>query len=140
MSKAIRDNSLYRILDANINRASEGLRVCEEICRFALDARPATAGFKAIRHALAKEVAGLYSRKKLLANRDSRGDIARTLTTVSELRRGSLEDVYRANIQRVKESLRVLEEFGKLVDPRAALSFKRLRYRVYEAEKRTASL
>ncbi len=140
MSKAIRDNSVYRILDANINRASEGLRVCEEICRFTLDSRSATAGFKNIRHALAKTVSGLYSRRKLLANRDSGGDIARTLTTVSELRRAGLADVYQANIQRVKESLRVLEEFGKLVDPRAALSFKKLRYRVYEAEKRTASL
>ena len=137
MSKAIRDKAVYRIIDANNNRASEGLRVCEEIARFVLGNKALTARFKGLRHQLRQEVSALYSRQKLLAGRDSAADIGRTLTTVSELRRGTLEDVYHANIQRVKESLRVLEEFTKLIDTRSALAFKRLRYRVYGAEKKT---
>jgi len=37
---------LFRIIDANVNRSSEGLRVCEDIARFALDDRVLTRSLK----------------------------------------------------------------------------------------------
>ena len=46
----------------------------------------------------------------------------------SELKRENLSDIFYANAQRVKESLRVLEEVTKLLDPRCALKLKKLRY------------
>ena len=53
-----------------------------------------------------------------------------------EMQRSDLNDIFFANIQRVKESIRVLEEFSKLLDKKSALAFKRLRYQIYEVEKK----
>ena len=57
-------------------------------------------------------------------------------TTHSELKRVKVEDILFANLQRIKESVRVLEEFSKLVDVKAAEDFKKLRYKFYALEKK----
>ena len=125
---------LYRIIDANFNRSKEGLRVCEDIARFVWDDRVITAAFKGIRHDLheAIEPLGLL---KVLSFRDIQQDVGKA-TSSSELRRGKLDDVFWANSQRVKESLRVLEEITKLSDPKSSLLIKDLRYKVYAIEQK----
>ena len=133
--KVLRKNSnIYRIIDANLNRVKEGLRVCEEIARFVLDNHKLTASFKQIRHEIDRVARKVYPVSALLGERNSGADVGR-LNSRGELQRSSCQDIFRANIQRVKESLRVLEEFAKLIDEKTALSFKRLRYKVYEIEK-----
>lgn len=130
----MRKNNIYRIIDANLNRVKEGLRVCEEIARFILNNHKFTADFKNIRH----EIDGIIQKacpvSVLLKERNSDGDVGR-LNSRGELKRSNCRDIFWANIQRAKESLRVLEEFSKLIDEKSALSFKRLRYKVYEIEK-----
>jgi thiamine-phosphate pyrophosphorylase len=128
--------AVHRIIDANVNRAKEGLRVCEEIARFVLGSRQLTAEIKNIRHGLdaASEAAGVSLRERL-TSRNTRCDVGRTVHE-GELSRTCQADIFYANIQRVKESLRVLEEFFKLLRPRAALKAKALRYRVYAVEKK----
>ena len=76
----------------------------------------------------------IYPVSLLLRERKSNADVGR-FNSSGELKRGNCKDIFWANMQRVKESLRVLEEFSKLVDIRAALGFKQLRYKVYEIEK-----
>ena len=127
-------NSVHRIVDANLNRVKEGLRVCEEITRFILDNPKFTASLKKIRHEIDDIVRKTYPAYVLLKERNSNGDVGR-LNSRGELKRVSCKDVFWANIQRVKESLRVLEEFSKLIDVKAALCFKQLRYKVYAIEK-----
>ena len=127
-------NKIHRIIDADLNRAKEGLRVCEEITRFILDDRKFTALFKLYRHEIDGIVKKVYPASKLLGQRKSSSDVGRE-NCRSELKRSCLQDIFWANIQRVKESLRVLEEFSKLENKKAALRFKQLRYRVYEIEK-----
>ena len=129
-----RENKISRIIDANLNRAKEGLRVCEEVTRFILDNRKFTASFKEIRHKIDCLSNKIYSPAKLFSQREAHADVGR-LNSCGETKRGNCKDVFRANIQRVKESLRVLEEFSKLVDIKVALGFKQLRYKVYEIEK-----
>lgn len=128
--------NIHRIIDANLNRVKEGLRVCEEITRFILDDRQLTALFKLYRHEIDAILKKVYPAAKLLSGRRSAGDVGR-LNSRSELKRSGLKDVFWANIQRVKESLRVLEEFSKLKNRGAALRFKQLRYKVYEIEKKS---
>ena len=128
--------SIHRIIDANLNRVKEGLRVCEEVARFILDSRKFTADFKKIRHEIDDIVRRNYSASLLLKERNSNSDVGR-LNSRGELKRANCKEIFWANIQRVKESLRVLEEFSKLADSKAALSFKQLRYKVYEIEKRS---
>ncbi len=136
LSKISQKNNIYRIIDANLNRVKEGLRVCEEITRFILDNHKFTALFKKLRH----EIDGLARKicpvSVLLKQRKSDCDVGRH-NCCGELKRGNCKDIFWANIQRVKESLRVLEEFSKLTDPLTAKAFKQLRYKVYEIEKKS---
>jgi thiamine-phosphate pyrophosphorylase len=128
--------STHRIIDANINRAKEGLRVCEEVARFILNSRSFTRHFKKIRHKIDYLLIKLFaSRQGLLNSRHSRKDVGREIFS-GELKRKNCQDIFSANIQRVEESLRVLEEFTKLSDAKVAMAFKRLRYDIYEIEKR----
>jgi len=129
------DQKVYRIIDANLNRSREGLRVCEEIARFVLDDKRLTEEFKGLRHKITDCIkfypAGLQD---IVAARDPGGDVGRGRQAV-ERHRKDWKGVSLANIERVKESLRALEEFSKLVDIRIADRFKRLRFKAYEAEK-----
>jgi thiamine-phosphate pyrophosphorylase len=134
--RALDQQGLYRILDANINRSREGLRVCEEIARFSINSRSISTRLKAVRH----EISGLMMRvpsfrRRLLGSRDSEGDVAVDAGIAAEMTRSGGADIFYANIQRSKESLRVLEEFSKLIDPKLSSAFRRLRFRVYSVEK-----
>jgi thiamine-phosphate pyrophosphorylase len=137
--KDINKQGINRIIDANTNRAKEGLRVCEEITRFVLNNSALTSRFKQARHSIDSLVRGLDKRSLLLYQRDSRKDIGKHILG-NETERGTLSDVFFANIQRAKESIRVLEEFSKLKNKKLALKFKDIRYTLYDLEKKTAVL
>ncbi len=124
---------VFRIIDANANRCAEGLRVVEEIARFSLEDDHLFREIKDIRHALRNTVEGILSSPGRFRNGE--GDVGAILTTKSESSRDSFDSVRRANFLRAEESLRVLEEFGKLVDTGAAARFKSLRFRLYSVEK-----
>jgi thiamine-phosphate pyrophosphorylase len=126
-------SQIHRVVDANYNRAKEGLRVCEDVCRFVGDDPKATACFKKVRHDLTLAVA-IFGLKDIVASRNIARDVGRK-TIAAESRRSNIGDIFYANAQRVKESLRVLEEFAKLKDAGAAADLKKLRYTVYDIEK-----
>lgn len=138
MLKTSKINNVDRIIDANINRVKEGLRVCEEITRFILNDRKLTADFKNVRHAIDGLTKRLPQEISLLNKRDSLFDVGRNIYA-NELKRKNCKDIFLANLQRSKESVRVLEEFSKLYSAKVALGFKRIRYALYEIEKRTVS-
>ena len=126
------EGKLRRILDANFNRAKEGLRVCEDTCRFFFDAQGATRRYKDIRHELTAAMAELEI-LDLIHGRDVGTDVGRK-SSKTESKRRNIHDIFYANSQRVKESIRVLEEFAKILNPRTAERLKILRYRVYDLE------
>lgn len=138
MPAHFKTETINRIIDANINRTKEGLRVCEEITRFVLDNRKLTAEFKKIRHKIDTIVKRLPDiRLDLLKARKSLTDVGRNIY-INELKRKDFGDIFFANIQRVKESIRVLEEFTKLKNINFAVEFKKIRYNIYEIEKKAA--
>ncbi|PIS31402.1 thiamine phosphate synthase [Candidatus Saganbacteria bacterium CG08_land_8_20_14_0_20_45_16] len=123
--------SIKRIIDANINRAVEGVRVIEEISRFVLEDKKTTGELKHIRSVLrllAKELG-------VLNNRKISTDVGKDSFSKTEARRETLLDIFAANIKRVQEALRVLEEFSKLTAPKAGQTFKKIRFQIYELEK-----
>lgn len=128
------DGAVYRILDASLNRANEGLRTVEDHARFVLDAPKWTEQLKQLRHGLAAAAATL-DRACLLANRDTENDCGTVITTSAERSRASTADVAAAAFSRVQQSLRSLEEYGKLVSPEMAGQFEQLRYLSYTLEK-----
>lgn len=122
-----------RVIDANLNRAKEGLRVIEDIFRFILNDNALRLRARSIRHALdtlAQESIG----KKAIARRNSKRDIGRFVDRL-EIKRTNYADILYSNLQRTKESLRVLEEFFKLIAPAKVMVVKKMRYAMYELER-----
>lgn len=120
----------YRILDASANRTTEGMRTIEEYVRFALDASNLTEVAKQLRHDLAAAV-GRLPRLELIAHRDTDADVGTNVETQSEYQRASIHEVIRAAAERVQQSLRVMEEYGKTLDVEFARDVEAIRYRVY---------
>ncbi|MDD5166507.1 MAG: thiamine-phosphate pyrophosphorylase [Candidatus Omnitrophica bacterium] len=136
MPKYPQNKFINRIIDANINRAKEGLRVCEEITRFILNNRSLTSELKRLRHSL-DLIFKRLPKDIILQERESTKDVGKNIY-INELKRRDCCEIFFANIQRAKESVRVLEEFSKLINKNIAIEFKKIRYDIYAAEKRIA--
>ncbi len=130
----ITEKHFWRIIDANYNRAKEGLRVCEDICRFVWGQKAFTAKLKRIRHEVTEKILQLPL-DYIVTSRDIREDVGKG-STASEFKREGVKEVFYANMQRVKESLRVLEEITKIYKVALAQDFKNIRYQLYEIEKK----
>ena len=128
-------HKVLRIIDANLNRSREGLRVCEDIARFLLNDAKSARKFKLIRQGIFKTIKdSKIDYLELLKERDSTRDVGR-FTTKNEKVRGSWQSVFFANIERAKESVRVLEELLKTISKRLAEKFKKIRFAIYDIEK-----
>jgi len=123
-----------RAIDAAANRAREGLRAAEDYLRFVLDDRHLTGQCKQLRHQLADALAPIDLSKRMAA-RETQADVGTTLSTTGEEQRAAAADVLTANLTRLQEALRGLEEFGKLVNPTVAAKIKQLRYRSYTLQR-----
>jgi thiamine-phosphate pyrophosphorylase len=123
---------MFRLIDANLNRLSEGLRLLEDVARFILNDATLSSRLKALRHDLLIKTESFQ--QTLLTARDAEGDV--TAFSKETMSRSDVNDVVTANARRVTESLRVLEEFAKLpdidLDP---MKFKRARFEIYEIER-----
>jgi thiamine-phosphate pyrophosphorylase len=123
-----------RVLDAAANRAREGLRAVEDYCRFVLDDAFLTGRLKELRHGLTEALADLAP-GLLLEARETERDVGTALSTAAERHRASLLEVVRANLKRLEEALRTLEEYGKVVSPRLGQTVEGLRYGAYTLER-----
>jgi thiamine-phosphate pyrophosphorylase len=123
------ESAIYRILDANLDRAREGLRIVEEWCRFGLNSTKFTDECKHLRQELAR-----WHSFEIRTARDTPGDPGTELTHPQEEQRSSLRDVLVANFCRIQEALRVLEEYGKVYHADMSAACKQIRYRVYTLE------
>lgn len=128
------ESAIYRILDANLDRAREGLRIIEEWFRFGLNNAVLTEECKQLRQELAQ-----WHTDEIRAARDTPNDPGTDLTHPQEEARSSVEQVLRVNFCRIQEALRVLEEYGKLYAVEMGAACKRMRYRVYILESQLTS-
>jgi len=118
-----------RLLDANLNRLKEGIRVVEDIFRYILDDKINSKRLKELRH-----LAKLPNYQELLDSRDIKNDVLKQ-TTKSESNRANLNSILIANFKRAQEAARVLEEFTKLISNETSQTFKYIRYELYDIEK-----
>lgn len=119
-----------RIVDANFNRASEGLRVVEEYFRFAASDAQLARTCKELRHHLRQLLAAIPA-GELARSRQTERDVGTEISTLAEQERDSLSDVAIANWKRVEQALRAIEEYGKLLSPLDVRELEQLRYRAY---------
>lgn len=129
--------NILRVLDANFNRSKEALRVIEDIFRFVLPNDKLRKKSRALRHSL-DEITKNKIFKEAILSRDSQFDPGRRVD-VLELNRKTTSDVLYANLQRAKESVRVLEEFLKIISPQKVRLLKKIRYDIYSLEKKVIS-
>lgn len=134
-NKGSMESATARILDANLNRLREALRVVEEAFRFAADHAGASARLKAQRHRL-QGIEERLDRRVLLAARRADEDVGRHIEEATEGIRRDLGDVLQANLKRAQEACRVLEEYGKLAAGDFAAAMKEMRFELYEIEQR----
>ena len=120
---------IYRILDANLDRSREALRTIEEWCRFGLEDLALCDRCKQMRQELAQ-----WHKEEFRRARNTPDDPATSLSHANEVSRADVQAVLRANMARLQESLRVLEEYSKVVDPSMGAAMKTMRYQVYTLE------
>ena len=119
--------NLYRIIDANLNRTVEALRVLEEIARFKLNDFVLSTKLKNIRHDICMFFDAEYN--NLLNSRDTINDIGTKMENITKASRDNItiQSIFRSNIKRLEQALRVLSEYSNLSDD--------YRYMVYTIEK-----
>lgn len=128
------DMDSARILDANLNRAREAARVVEDYCRFALDDRFLTEQLKDLRHELGA-ISARFPPHLLLAARETLRDVGTSVSASGEYERTTPAHVVAVNLKRIQESLRTLEEYGKLFGSDIGRELESLRYRTYTLER-----
>ena len=109
------------------------MRVCEEVARLVLDDAVLTRRCQRLRYSV-QRAASLLPKGKLLRARDSRSDVGRPALRGAARRHRTARDLAAANLKRVQEALRVLEEFSRLVKPSAGRAFGTLRFKAYTLE------
>lgn len=119
-----------------MNRAAEGLRVVEDYARLVLDDPHLTQMCKCLRHELAEAAsAAAFGQADLLASRDTQHDVGTAISTAGEQAREESWEVCTASFKRIEQSLRSLEEYGKLADGSFSRRMEALRYECYTLEK-----
>lgn len=131
--------SVLRILDANANRATEGMRAIEEFARFSLDDQNLSRQCKLVRHEISETMASLSPVADRLRARETNDDVGRGISAPAEYTRSSFSQIVVANLERCQQALRSLEEYAKVLDVSAAMGFEAARYRVYSLAKALSS-
>lgn len=124
---------IYRIVDANINRVSEGLRVIEDIERFIYEDEKTSKSLREIRHKVRKS----FTTEELIINRNSTQDIGLDISKTSTLdKKENIQTLLLSNFKRVEEGLRSIEETLKVLGYyEISKIYEDLRYQVYNIEK-----
>lgn len=125
---------MYRIIDANINRVSEGLRVLEDHARFDKNNKDLSSEIRTLRHHVRKT----FDENTLIKNRDTIRDVGIETSKENNLdKKTSISALLKANIKRVQEGLRVIEENLKVMGyDQISKSYESFRYQSYRLEQK----
>lgn len=124
---------VLRMIDANINRVSEGLRVLEDIARFYMNNHECSKVLRELRHTVRKT----FDVSNLMLSRDTQNDVGIKTTRETNLdNKSSMEQLIKANFKRVQEGLRVIEDSLKITKHcEHSKTYENVRYKTYQIEK-----
>ena len=123
------DLRIYQIIDANLDRAREGLRVLEDWARFGLGEEKYVERIKNFRQILGKNHLKVYKQ-----SRNHIEDKCKGLTHKEQTNRKTYEQIISSNSGRVQEALRVVEEFSRLHNHELSKIASEIRYEIYTLE------
>jgi thiamine-phosphate pyrophosphorylase len=132
-------NEMLRLIDANANRAREGIRTCEDYIRFTVQHARWALVLKSMRASITTIINANVAEHELIAARHVSGDLGRPVdddALQSEHLKNNEDalSVARRGLKRGQEALRVLEEFLRVRNPESAVQFSKHRYTLYEVE------
>ena len=123
------DLRIYQIIDANLDRAREGLRVLEDWARFGLGKEKYVEKIKNFRQILGKNHLEVYKQ-----SRNHNEDRCKGLSHEEQINRKTPEQIISSNSGRVQEALRVIEEFSRLHNHELSKIASEIRYEIYTLE------
>ncbi|WP_366924441.1 thiamine phosphate synthase [Metallumcola ferriviriculae] len=123
----------YRIIDANINRVAEGVRVLEDISRFIIENPDTTNSLRELRHRIRKS----FSHPRLANYRNAAGDIGLSVSAATTWdNKGNISDLVTGNFKRIQEGIRSIEEHLKILGyNQQSKVYETLRFSAYQLEK-----
>ena len=134
------DSQLPRILDANANRAREGLRTAEDYARFILNDLNFAENLRIVRQGLTTVLLSIPQLSiALVDSRNVVSDPLQPANWTDEVRSAKFEtpvETAQRGLKRAQEALRVLEEYLRTSHPQSATEFSKFRYSAYELEQR----
>ncbi|MCX7994392.1 MAG: thiamine phosphate synthase [candidate division WOR-3 bacterium] len=122
-----------QILDVNLNRLTEALKLIEDYIRFELKKPAILEKVRNLRYnffLLKKSISTI----DIVSSRQSASDLGRKPDFDSVPREKEL-DIIMANFTRAKESARIIEEILRMKDRSASRVMKRIRFGIYDLEK-----
>ena len=125
-TKDAEDLRIYQIIDANLDRAREGLRVLEDWARFGLGKERHVEKIKNFRQILGKNHLEVYKQ-----SRNYIQDKCKGLTHQEQIKRKTYDQIISSNSGRVQEALRVIEEFSRLQNHELSKIASEIRYEIY---------
>ncbi len=123
------DKNVAQLIDANLDRAREGLRVIEDWCRFGLNDKDLVLTLKNWRQQL-----GINHYEVYKSARSAGSDQGAGLNHPNQIKRTKAQEIVSANFARVQEALRVLEEFSRVFHPELSKVSAGIRYELYDLE------
>ena len=123
------DSRIYQIIDANLDRAREGLRVLEDWARFGLGENDSVKRIKNFRQILGKNHLEVYKQYRNFIEDECKG-----LTHKEQSKRNAPDQIISSNAGRVQEALRVIEEFSRLHNHELSKIASEIRYEIYTLE------
>ena len=123
------DLRIYQIIDANLDRAREGLRVLEDWARFGLGENNSVKKIKNFRQILGKNHLEVYKQSRNFIEDECKG-----LTQQEQIKRNAPNQIISSNAGRVQEALRVIEEFSRQHNHELSKIAAEIRYEIYNLE------
>ena len=123
------DLRIYQVIDANLDRAREGLRVLEDWARFGLGENECVKRIKNFRQILGKNHLEVYKQSRNFIEDECKG-----LTHQEQIKRNSPDQIISSNAGRVQEALRVIEEFSRQHNHELSKIAAEIRYEIYDLE------
>ncbi len=123
------DNRIFQIIDANLDRAREGLRVLEDWARFGLGKKDLVIRIKNFRQILGKNHLEIYKKSRNHINDQCKG-----LSHDEQKDRKKPHKIISSNSARVQEALRVIEEFSRDHNIKLSKIASDIRYEIYTLE------
>ena len=127
--RKLEDLRIAQIIDANLDRAREGIRVMEDWARFGLGRKDLVKSFKNFRQTLGK-----YHLKVYKDSRNFINDKCAGLTHPEQFKRNNASSIISSNAARVQEALRVIEEFSRDHNLNLCKISSEIRYEIYNLE------